>query len=203
MESEAVMRNIGYIVIRFSLFCMTRQDMCIIEEVYNRCGVSRVQRIANLLVMKNDQVLLLKKPRRGWYVAPGGKMEAGESIYEAAVREFTEETNAKPLGTRVKGIYTMMIEDKGETVDEWMLFTFIADDLIGTPFVETPEGVLEWHPVESLATLPMAEGDRTNLLYAVSQPGIQYGTFHYTKEFELLKETIQTSTEEVKHQHGQ
>lgn len=162
-----------------------------------------MQRIANLLVRKNDQVLLLKKPRRGWYVAPGGKMEAGESIYEAAIREFTEETNAKPLDTRVKGIYTMMIEDKGEIVDEWMLFTFIADDLIGTPFVETPEGILEWHPVESLATLPMAEGDRTNLLFAVNQPGIQYGTFHYTQEFELLKETIQTSTEEVKHQHGQ
>lgn len=173
------------------------------EEVYNRYGVSRVQRIANLLVIKNNQVLLLKKPRRGWYVAPGGKMEAGESIYEAAVREFTEETGAKPVDAHVKGIYTMVIEDEGTVVDEWMLFTFVATDLEGTPFVETPEGILGWHPVESLATLPMAEGDRTNLLFAVSQQGVQYGTFHYTMEFELLKETIQTPTEEVNRQHGQ
>jgi len=162
-----------------------------------------VQRIANLLVIKDGQVLLLKKPRRGWYVAPGGKMEAGESIYEAAIREFIEETNAEPVSTHIKGIYTMMIEDKGEAVDEWMLFTFVANDLKGTPFVETSEGVLEWHPVESLATLPMAEGDRTNLLFATSQPGVQYGTFHYTMDFQLLKEEIQISTEEVDRQHGQ
>ncbi|MFD1032113.1 NUDIX domain-containing protein [Metaplanococcus flavidus] len=161
-----------------------------------------MQRIANLLVIKNGHVLLLKKPRRGWYVAPGGKMESGESVYEAAIREFTEETNAEPIGTHVKGIYTMMIEDDGKAVDEWMLFTFIATDLKGTPFVETPEGVLGWHPVESLATLPMAEGDRTNLLFATSQAGVQFGTFHYTSEFKLLKEQIQISTEEVNRQHG-
>lgn len=161
-----------------------------------------MQRIANLLVIKNNQVLLLKKPRRGWYVAPGGKMEAGESVYEAAIREFKEETNTEPLNTHVKGIYTMMIEDNGKVIDEWMLFTFIAHGLKGTPFVETQEGILEWHPIESLATLPMAEGDRTNLLFAVSQSGIQYGTFHYTREFELLQEKIQTSTEEVDSQNG-
>lgn len=162
-----------------------------------------MQRIANLLVIKDGKVLLLKKPRRGWYVAPGGKMESGESIYEAAVREFSEETNAEPIGTQVKGIYTMMIQDEGKTVDEWMLFTFIATDIEGTPFVETPEGVLEWHPVESLATLPMAEGDRTNLLFATRNTGVQFGTFHYTTEFELLEENIQISTEEVNRPNGQ
>lgn len=49
----------------------------------------------------------------------------------------------------------------------------------------------------------MAEGDRTNLQFAVSQSGVQYGTFHYTPEFQLIKETIQTSTEEVNRQDGQ
>lgn len=161
-----------------------------------------MQRIANLLVIQNGQVLLLKKPRRDWYVAPGGKMEAGESIYEAAIREFTEETNAIPVGTHLKGIYTMMIHDNKKVVDEWMLFTFLATGLTGTIFEETREGLLEWHPVESLAFLPMAEGDRTNLQFAVSQIGMQYGTFHYTTEFQLLNETIQTSAEEVNHLNG-
>jgi len=167
------------------------------ERVYNRYGVSNVQRIANLLVIQNNQVLLLKKPRRDWYVAPGGKMEAGESIYEAAIREFTEETNATPIGTHLKGIYTMMIQEGEQIVDEWMLFTFVAKGLTGIPFEETREGLLEWHPVESLAFLPMAEGDRTNLQFAAQQQGMQYGTFHYTPEFDLLEEHIQMSTEEV------
>ena len=112
-----------------------------------------MQRIVNLLVVKDNHVLLLKKPRRGWYVAPGGKMDPGESIYETAVREFTEETGANRLIRMLKGVYTMMIMDEtGENVkNEWMLHTFIAFDLEGKPFETTVEGVLEWHPVESLA----------------------------------------------------
>ena len=77
-----------------------------------------------------------------------------------------------------------------------MLYTFVANDLIGEPYTETREGILEWHPIEDLKTLPMAEGDRTNLLFAVEQSGMQYGTFTYTKDFELLAEKIQQSTEE-------
>jgi 8-oxo-dGTP diphosphatase len=156
-----------------------------------------MQKIANLVVVKDGQVLLLKKPRRGWYVAPGGKMDPGESVYKAAVREFVEETGAEAVEPHLKGVYTMVImDDAGSLVkDEWMLYTFMARNLDGIPFETTIEGVLEWHPVESLQTLPMAEGDRTNLLFAVTQHGIQYGTFFYTEEFKLLKEEIQSSRE--------
>lgn len=154
-----------------------------------------MQRIANLIVLKNQQVLLLKKPRRNWYVAPGGKMEAGESIYSAAIREFQEETNTIPLQPHLKGVYTMVVYDDQQVENEWMLFTFVAHDLEGIPFEETKEGVLEWHPVEALAHLPMAEGDRTNLQFAVSGKGVQYGTFVYTEDFDLIKEDIQTSNE--------
>ena len=156
-----------------------------------------MQRIANLIVVKDNHVLLLKKPRRGWYVAPGGKMDPGESVYEAAVREFIEETGAEPIGAHLKGVYTMVIKDEtANTVqNEWMLYTFVAHDLIGTPMETTAEGELSWHPIESLQTLPMAEGDRTNLLFAVSQLGMQYGTFYYTEEFKLLNEEIQNSVE--------
>lgn len=156
-----------------------------------------MQRIANLIVVKDNYVLLLKKPRRGWFVAPGGKMNPGESIYEAAVREFTEETGTVPVSPHLKGVYTMVIQDTIEEVvqDEWMLYTFVAHDLIGTPLEHTVEGVLEWHPIESLQTLPMAEGDRTNLIFAVSEHGMQYGSFYYTKQFELLKEKIQRTLE--------
>ncbi|WJY27723.1 MULTISPECIES: NUDIX domain-containing protein [Sporosarcina] len=154
-----------------------------------------MQRIVNLLVEKDGQVLLLKKPRRGWYVAPGGKMDAGESIVETAIREFTEETGATPVDPHLKGIYTMVIRRGDETVDEWMLYTFTGHDLIGTPMEDTVEGKLEWHPKEALRTLPMAEGDRTNLLFAVSEPGMQYGTFTYTEDFVLLDEKIQHSME--------
>lgn len=156
-----------------------------------------MQRIANLLIVKDHQVLLLKKPRRGWYVAPGGKVDAGESIYEAAIREFQEETGAQAINPHLKGIYTMVIteEDCSTVQDEWMLFTFVAHDLQGQLLETTIEGELEWHPLESLSYLPMAEGDRMNLLFAATEAGTQYGTFHYTEEFKLLQEALQRSVE--------
>ncbi|MBM7608655.1 8-oxo-dGTP diphosphatase [Lysinibacillus composti] len=152
-----------------------------------------MQRIANLLAIQDGKVLLLQKPRRGWYVAPGGKMESGESIYEAAVREFKEETNVTPSNVQLKAVYTIIIKEDDAVVDEWMLFTFVARGVEGTPFDETREGKLEWHTIEDLDKLPMAEGDRTNLLFAALKEGIQYGTFEYTKDFKLLSSRIQTS----------
>ena len=154
-----------------------------------------MQRIANLLAVQDDKVLLLRKPRRGWYVAPGGKIEVGESIYEAALREFNEETNVKPLNPHLKGVFTILIKEGEEIIDEWMLYTFVAKGIEGTPFKETREGSLDWYDLEELHSLPMAEGDRKNLLFSVSNEGIQYGTFTYTKDFELLDERLQMSTE--------
>src|SRR5690606_21918505 len=116
---QAAFRIVRGVASFFAFFCMTRQDRCIMKIVYIRCGVANVQRIANLLLIENGKVLLMKKPRRDWYVAPGGKMESGESIYEAAIREFREETDAEPLGVHLKGVYTMMIQEGGQTVDEW------------------------------------------------------------------------------------
>ncbi|MED3661017.1 8-oxo-dGTP diphosphatase [Ureibacillus sp. FSL K6-8385] len=154
-----------------------------------------MQRIANLLAIQDGQVLLLKKPRRGWYVAPGGKMESGESIYEAAVREFQEETNVTPKNAHLKGVYTIVIKEDDQVIDEWMLFTFVAHGVEGTPMEQNREGILEWRPIGDLEHLPMAEGDRKNLLFAALNKGIQYGTCIYTKDYELIEAKYQSSME--------
>lgn len=154
-----------------------------------------MQRIANLLAIQDGQVLLLKKPRRGWYVAPGGKMESGESIVEATVREFREETNVTPKNAHLKGVNTIVIKENDEVIDEWMLFTFVATGVEGIPDKENREGILEWRPIEDLYHLPMAEGDRKNLLFAALKQGIQYGTCVYTKDYELIEAKYQTSME--------
>ena len=154
-----------------------------------------MQRIANLLAVKDEKVLLLQKPRRNWFVAPGGKMEVGESIYDSALREFYEETNLKANNAHLKGVFTMIIKRGEEIVDEWMLYTFVTKDFEGDPYHETREGILDWHKVDDIKTLPMAEGDRSNLLFAALEKGIQYGTFEYTEDYELIKESIQSSVE--------
>ena len=73
-----------------------------------------MQRIANLLICKDGQVLLLKKPRRNWYVAPGGKMEVGESILILLFENLQRKRMLYQFNPHLKGIYTMVIEENGE-----------------------------------------------------------------------------------------
>ncbi|WP_142289537.1 NUDIX domain-containing protein, partial [Gottfriedia luciferensis] len=51
-----------------------------------------MQRVTHCVLLNENNILLLQKPRRNWWVAPGGKMEPGENIREAVVREYREET---------------------------------------------------------------------------------------------------------------
>ena len=51
---------------------------------------------ATLICIKNNQILLVKrafKPAKGEWSLPGGFMELGETLEEAALRELKEETN--------------------------------------------------------------------------------------------------------------
>ncbi|HET7629564.1 MAG TPA: 8-oxo-dGTP diphosphatase [Bacillales bacterium] len=145
-----------------------------------------MQRIANCLLLHDNKLLLLKKPSKGWWVAPGGKMESGESIVEAAKREFLEETGLHLNTPVLKGVFTFLIKDQGKMVGEWMMFTFFADRFHGTRLAESDEGELAWISVNEWESLPMAEGDRYFLRMILQKPGVVVGTFTYTSEYELL-----------------
>ncbi len=55
---------------------------------------------AGILFVAHDQVLLLKRSDTGEWAFPGGKVEDGESIEEAATRECVEEMGSLPEGKR-------------------------------------------------------------------------------------------------------
>ncbi|MDQ0215959.1 8-oxo-dGTP diphosphatase [Oikeobacillus pervagus] len=152
-----------------------------------------MQRVTNCLLLKDHKVLLLQKPRRGWWVAPGGKMEPGESIRDAAIREFREETGIYLRNPNVKGIFTFIMKDGDEILNEWMMFTFFAEESDGVSVKRSEEGVLKWHDIDEIKTLPMAEGDHHILDYMVHGKGIIYGTFTYTPDFELLSYRLDPS----------
>jgi 8-oxo-dGTP diphosphatase len=46
---------------------------------------------AAIVVNDNQEILLIKGPRRGWEM-PGGQVELGESLSQAAIRETKEES---------------------------------------------------------------------------------------------------------------
>ncbi|MCG1021638.1 8-oxo-dGTP diphosphatase [Sutcliffiella horikoshii] len=145
-----------------------------------------MQRVTNCVLVKDDQVLLLQKPRRGWWVAPGGKMEHGESVKDSVVREYREETGIYLKNPALKGVFTFVIKEGKDIVSEWMMFTFLATEYDGQNVKESEEGKIEWHKQEDIATLPMAPGDFHILDYLIKGSGMIFGTFTYTPDFELL-----------------
>src|SRR4051812_43700347 len=107
------------------------------------------------MLMADGKALMLQKPRRNWWVAPGGKMESGESIHDSVMREFYEETNLKIERPELKGIFTMVNMKDDQIVHEWMLFSFRAYAFEGEAYQENEEGILKWHPLNDILALPM------------------------------------------------
>lgn len=155
--------------------------------------MSVLQRVTNCVLVKDGKVLLLQKPKRGWWVAPGGKMEQGESVREACIREYREETGIYLKNPKLRGVFTIVIKDQEHTVSEWMMFTFFADQFAGENVPNCEEGKLEWHPLETIHQLPMAPGDYHILDYALKGSDVMYGTFIYTEDFELLSYRLDPS----------
>lgn len=152
-----------------------------------------MQRVTNCVLIKDEKVFLLRKPRRNWWVAPGGKMESGESVRDSCIREYREETGIYLQNPKIKGIFTFIIKDGEQIISEWMMFTFFATEYEGLPLEKSEEGILAWQPVDEIAHLPMAKGDYHILDYMIHGKGIIYGTFTYTPEFELLSYRLDPS----------
>jgi 8-oxo-dGTP diphosphatase len=155
--------------------------------------VNVVQRVTNCVLIRDEQILMLKKPRRGWWVAPGGKMEPGESVRDSCIREFREETGIYLKNPQLKGIFTFIIIEDNQIVSEWMMFTFLATDSDGMRFENSDEGMLEWKKIDEVKGLPMAAGDYHIIDYMIHGKGIIYGTFTYTKDFQLMSYRLDPS----------
>ncbi|MDQ1000870.1 8-oxo-dGTP diphosphatase [Neobacillus niacini] len=152
-----------------------------------------MQRVTNCVLIRDNQVLMLKKPRRGWWVAPGGKMEPGESVRDSCIREYREETGIYLKNPQLKGIFTFIMKENDQVLSEWMMFSFFATDSDGLGFDESDEGKLEWQGLDQLKNLPMAAGDYHIIDYMIHGNGIIYGTFTYTKDFQLISYRLDPS----------
>lgn len=66
--------------------------------------------VAGFVTNENDEVLLVKSPKRGWEF-PGGMVEPGESLQEALIREIFEESGIHVTITGFIGVYKNIKRD--------------------------------------------------------------------------------------------
>lgn len=141
---------------------------------------------ANLcFVVKGGRVLLIQKKRglgAGKVNAPGGKLEAGETALEAAVRETREEVGVTPIDLEERGLLRFQF------VDGYSLscIVFVANDLVGDPYA-TDEADPFWVDLDSVPYDQMWADDR-EWLPGLLSGGTFTGSFLFDGEKMLEKD---------------
>ncbi|MFN3742241.1 MAG: NUDIX domain-containing protein [Anaerolineales bacterium] len=69
-------------------------------------GQLRIGCSAILFDVDRQRVLLTRRADNGEWCLPGGALEAGESVEEACIREFYEETGLEVRPIRLVGVYS-------------------------------------------------------------------------------------------------
>lgn len=132
-----------------------------------------------LFAVKDDRILLIVKKRglgAGKVNGPGGKIDAGESPLQSAVRETQEELCVTPVNPRKCGELRFAM-----TMSPHILcHVFRADDVIGDP-QETEEAVPLWTDVKAIPYERMWEDDRHWLPYLLCERGF-LGRFVFREE---------------------
>ncbi len=106
-------------------------------------------------IVKDGKILLIKRNRKpflGLWALPGGKIEYGEHIDEAALREAREETGLDVEFKGMRGVVSEHILSDGMVSDHFILFVCRLEPP-DTNHTDSPEGELRWFSIEGVDSL--------------------------------------------------
>lgn len=140
-----------------------------------------------IYAQRGDQVLMLyrhKEPNLGLWIAPGGKIDPGESPRECAVRELHEETGLRAVAPELRAVITELSPDPGW---QWLMFVYCTQVEAGEAWGDGREGRLQWFPISEIANLPIPQADAIFFPYVIdpSGPALEM-TFHYDANLKLV-----------------
>ena len=139
--------------------------------------MTRVPRLGVLaVVLRESEVLLVRRanpPDAGLWGFPGGKVEWGETVEEAAARELLEETGVRAVPGAVLGQTDAISRDAaGEVVFHYHLVAVACTYVTGAPVADDDALEAAWVPQEDVLAraLPMSARVEEVLALALVQP---------------------------------
>ena len=113
------------------------------------------------IVIDGDRVLLVKRahpPIQGQWSIPGGVLEVGEMVREAAVREAREETGLVVEPGDLLGVYDRILRNTEQRVQyHYVLVDFLCRPVGGTLQAASDAAEVRWFTRAELPALKLAE----------------------------------------------
>lgn len=121
------------------------------------------------VVVANDagEILLIRRSDNGNWALPGGAIDLGESVAQAAIRETSEETGINCEITGLVGIYTdpkhiILYTSNGEVRQEFSI-VLIARPTGGTPTRSDESTEVRWVPSSEIRLYGMDRSMRLRI----------------------------------------
>ncbi|MGM0411766.1 MAG: NUDIX hydrolase [Pseudomonadota bacterium] len=122
---------------------------------------------AAAVVIHQGAVLLVRRahpPRAGLWAIPGGMVESGETLQEAAEREIQEETGVViRAGSPLHAFDLMEYDDQGRLQYHYVVVDLVADYLEGEVGAASDAAEARWLTPAELAELPV-DGETRRIL---------------------------------------
>lgn len=133
----------------------------------------------NVIVINDvDELLMIRRTDNDNWAVPGGAIDLGESIPQAAVRETLEETGivceiSGLVGTYSDPRHVILYTSNGEARQEFSL-VLTARVVSGQPTPSDESREVRWVPRDQLTTLRMDRSMRMRIEHYLAGTGLPY-----------------------------
>src|SRR5579864_6293232 len=113
------------------------------------------------IIIEDARVVLAKRahpPIQGQWSIPGGVLEVGETVREAAVREAREETGLIVEPGELLGVYDRILRDPEKRVQyHYVLIDFLCRRVGGELLAASDADEVRWFTLKELPALNLAQ----------------------------------------------